>query len=82
MMDNNSVKRFKQPKDCENSLEKNEQEVLVLPPNLLQELGINLGNIQNTSYYPVVKGKTFYNNFLLFTIPVLYSCKIAYLVFV
>ncbi|KPI93906.1 General transcription factor 3C polypeptide 2 [Papilio xuthus] len=55
-MDNNSVKKIKPSKAYENSLEKNEQEVLVLPPNLLQELGINLGNIPNTSDYAIVKG--------------------------
>ncbi|XP_045535905.1 uncharacterized protein LOC106714357 [Papilio machaon] len=56
MMSNKSVKKFKPSKDYEKSLERNEQEVLVLPPNLLQELGINLGNIPNTSGYPIVKG--------------------------
>ncbi|XP_068620797.1 uncharacterized protein [Battus philenor] len=55
-MNTHKYKNIKQPKNCEIfSSQENKQEVIVLPPNLLQKLGINLGNIQNISQCAIIK---------------------------
>lgn len=60
-MNSNTIKRFKPTTDCgKSSLEGSEQEVIVLPPNLLEQLGINLGNIQNIQDNQTQKGNCYF----------------------
>lgn len=53
-MDRKKYSRHKNDKSCKNLKGNGDQEIFVLPPNLLEKLGINLGNIQNTQECPTV----------------------------
>lgn len=46
---NNSVKMKKKCAEEKNESENNQTEVFVMPPNLLEKLGINLGKIYSSN---------------------------------
>ncbi|CAK1603318.1 unnamed protein product [Parnassius mnemosyne] len=61
-MNSKKNKKFKCSDNSKNSkAESNNSEILVLPPNLLQQLGIHLGNIRNSQECSVIKDNEVFN---------------------